>query len=88
MVPVRVADEQDLDVAELESEFLDAGANQRDVGLEIAVDQDVPLRRRDQVVREPLAADVVEIAGDPERRKRLGPVGRLLGRRAGWAEQP
>jgi len=42
VVPVRVADQENPDVAELESQFLDTGANQRNIGFEIAVDEDVP----------------------------------------------
>jgi len=40
---VRVADQEDLDVAELEAELLDTGANERDVLFEVAVDEDVTL---------------------------------------------
>jgi hypothetical protein len=63
---VRVADQEDLDVAELEAELLDAGADERDVVFEIAVDEDEALRGGDQVVREALAADVVEVVDDVE----------------------
>ena len=66
VIPVRAADEEDLDVAELEAELLDAGANEREVVFEIAVDEDVALRGRDQVVREGFAADVVEVTGEVE----------------------
>src|SRR5262249_21729120 len=47
---------------------------------EIAVDEDVALWCGDEIVREPLAADVIEVARDVERRKRLGPLRRVLGR--------
>src|SRR5207237_222931 len=77
----RMADQENLHIAELEAELLDAGANQWDVRLEIAVDEDVALRRRDEVIRQPFAADVIQIAGDPERRKWLRPVGAILRRR-------
>ena len=77
---MRVADEEDLDVAELEAELLDAGSDERDILLEIAVDQDVPFRRGDQIVRESFAADVVEVAGDSEWRKWLGPIRTCSGR--------
>ena len=39
---MRVADEQNLDVAEFEAQLLDAGPDHRDVGFQVAVDQDVP----------------------------------------------
>ena len=78
MIPVGVADQQDFGVLELEAEFFDAGLEQRDVGFEIAVDQDVALRRGDQKTGQALAANVVEIAGDAEGRKGLGPFGIVL----------
>jgi hypothetical protein len=78
-----MTDEEDLDVGELESQFFDAGSNQRYIRFEIAVDEDVPLRRGDEIVREPFAADVVEISGDAKRRKRLGPFSVSLRQQAG-----
>jgi hypothetical protein len=75
---VRVADEQDLDVGEAESELLDARAQERHGLDEVAVDEDVALGRGDEVARQPLAADVVEVAGNAERRKRLRPIRRTL----------
>ena len=71
VVVVRVADEQNLDVAEVEAEGLDALANQRQEDFEIAVDEDEALRRDDEVGGEVFAADVIEIAGDAEGRKGL-----------------
>jgi hypothetical protein len=72
-------DQEDFDVAELEAELFDARTNERDVFLEVTIDQNVTLRRRDQIVCEALAADVVQVADDPERWKRFDPVsGRLL----------
>jgi len=44
-----------------------------DVLLEVAVDQDQSVRRRDEVAGEGFGADVVEIPGDMERWKGLGP---------------
>jgi len=81
VIPVRVADQEDLDVAELEPELLDARFDQRNVRLEIAVDEDVPLRRGDEIVRQPFAADVVQIPGDAKCGERFGPVRALLRRR-------
>ena len=73
MIPVRVADEKDLHVTELEAKLPDTRPNLWDVGLEVAVDEDVPLGRRDEVAREPLAADVVEVLRDPKRRELVRP---------------
>jgi len=42
---------QDLDIAELESEFLNTVPDQRNVGLEITVDKDMSFRSRDEIVR-------------------------------------
>ena len=49
VVGMRVADEQDFDVRKLEAELLDARADERDGFPEAAIDQDVPLGRRDEV---------------------------------------
>jgi hypothetical protein len=70
-----VADQKDPDIAKLESEFLDAGPNQWNTRLEIAVDEDVALRTGDEIISEAFAADVVQIAGDMEWRKWLDPIG-------------
>jgi hypothetical protein len=70
-----MTDEKDLHVAELEAQLLDARADHRHVGFEIAVDEDVALGRRDQIARQPFAADVVEVSGNSERRERLRPIG-------------
>ncbi len=74
VVPMRVADEENLNVAELKSQFFDAVANQRDGGFETAVDEDVALRRGNQVGGEALAPDVVDISDDAIRRERVCPV--------------
>jgi len=42
VVPVRMADEKDLDVSELESELLHTRSDKRDILLKIVVDKDVP----------------------------------------------
>src|SRR5215471_4469577 len=72
-----MVDQEDLDVIELEPELLYACPDERHILLEIAVDQDVTLRRGDQIIGETLAADIVDIPGDFERRKRFRPVIRL-----------
>ena len=63
---------------ELEAQFLDRGTNHRHSRLEAAVDQDVPVRRRDQEGRELLGAHVVDVADHLVRRERLVPVGLLI----------
>ncbi len=73
VVVVPVADEQDLDVAEVEAERFDAVLDLRRRGLEIAVDENVALGCRDQVSGQVVAADIIEIAGDAERRMRGRP---------------
>ena len=50
--------------------------------LEIAVDQDIALRCRDQVRSESFAADVVNVAYHTVRRKRFGPGRVVLSNRA------
>ena len=79
VVEVGVADEQDLDVAEVEAELRDAFLDQRRRGCQAGVDQDVAGRRDDEIGGEVLAADVVEVVGDAEGCDRGGPVGREPG---------
>jgi hypothetical protein len=71
VIGMGVAGQQDLDVAHLEAERLDRRTNQRNGFLEAAVDQDVPVVRRDQIRRQRLRADVIHIADDSMRRKRV-----------------
>ena len=77
VVPMGVADEQNLNIGELEAEAFHARLDQREILREITVDENVPLRCRDQIVRQSFAADVIQVAGDAKGRKRLGPVGAL-----------
>ena len=79
MVVVAVADEQDLDVAEVEAEGFNALLDEGRAGFEVAVDEDVALGRDDEIGGEVLAADVIEVAGDAEGREGLGPGGGLEG---------
>ena len=51
VVGVGVADEQDFDVGELEAKLLDAVADLRGRSFEVGVDEDVALRRDDEVGR-------------------------------------
>ena len=87
VVKMGVADEQDLDVAEMKSQFLHAFPDERRGSLETAVDQDVSLRRRDQVGGKPSTSDVIDVARYPERRKRLSPFGRGLGKQTAGESQ-
>src|SRR5258706_16070000 len=79
VVPVRVTDEENPDIAKLESEFLDARPNDRYARLEIAVDEDEPLGSADEITREVFASDVVEIPRDAEWREWLRAIGVGLG---------
>ena len=63
----------------LKPSVLDRFLDLRRRGFEIAVDEDVALRRGDQVGGQVLAADVVEIAGDAEWREGRGPLRRVGG---------
>ena len=83
MIPVGVADQKDFDVAELESELLDARPNERNAFFETAVDQHVPSRCRDKIARQALAANVVQVPGNGEWRERLRPVSVLCGQVTG-----
>src|SRR5262245_42289648 len=74
-----MADEKDLDVSELESEFLHARPDKRDILLKIAVNKDVSLRGGDQIVGEAFATNIVEIPRNFERRKWFGPISIGLG---------
>src|SRR4029077_14056119 len=74
MIEVRMADQQDFHIAEVKAEFFDAGLNLWNRLLQIAVDQNVPLRCGDQHSRESFAADIVDVSGHLVRRKRLGPL--------------
>jgi len=55
----------------LKVEFIDAGRNERQRLLEVAVDEDVALRRGDEISREVFGADAVEVPRDLMRRKGL-----------------
>ncbi len=74
MVVVGVADEQNLYIAPVEAEFLNARANLWRGSGEVAVDEDEALRRDDEIAGQVAAADVVEIGGDAVGRDDGGPV--------------
>src|SRR6185312_7581487 len=60
VVPVRVTDQQDLHVAQLETERFNTRAQVRNAGLDVAVYQDVALRGRDEVTRDAFSPDVIK----------------------------
>src|SRR5215469_3901257 len=71
MIAVRMAAEQNLNVLKAESQLFDRGANHRDCGLEVAVDQDQPSRRTDEKRAQRLRSDKVEVRDDLVRRERV-----------------
>ena len=77
VVRMRVTGDQNLGVAELESQLLNIGADHRNRRLVVAVHQDVALRRHDQERRLFLGPYVIEIVHDAMGRKRVHPSLRL-----------
>ena len=73
VIPVRGWLARDV-VLELEPEFLDTGLNHWHVGFHVAVDKDVSLRCRDQIVGQSLTPDVVQVPCDVKWGKRFGPA--------------
>jgi len=71
---VRMADQKNLDVVELEPQRLDTLANHRHAGFEITVDENVSFRRGDQVTCQSLTSDVIKISGNAKCRKGFGPI--------------
>ncbi len=61
MIPVRVTDQQDMDVSESVAEFLDTVADLRDRDVEVGIDKYVACGCNDQVGGQILAANIVEI---------------------------
>src|SRR4030088_753601 len=78
VIPVRMTDQQNPYVSEPESQSFYTGPNEGNARLEIAVDENVALRRGDEIIRKAFASDVVETPGDAEWRKWLGPVRTVL----------
>src|SRR5690349_21398232 len=74
-----VADEQDLYIGEAKAELFDAVADEGDVGVHAAVDEDMALRRGDEIGGQAFAAHIVDVGDDAVRGKGGGPVGRVLG---------
>ncbi len=74
VIEVRLAVEQDFRIRPLEAQLLHARANQRRRRFEIGVDKDVTGWRGDEKCRQVLAADIVKVIGDLERRQRRRPL--------------
>ena len=74
MIAMSVADQEDLGIVVGEAKLLDAFADQRNVLLEIGIDQDVSLWGVDQVDGKIGRADVIKIPGNLKCRKRSVPV--------------
>lgn len=85
VIVMRMADEQNFYVAEFEPKLLDTLLNLRRRGREIAVDEDVSLRRGDQERREVPAAHVIHVADHAIGTELCRPV--RIGLRAGDAGQ-
>ena len=69
-----MTDQQNLDVRKLEAERFDAGTNERNTRLEIAVDEDVSFGGGNEITREVFASDVIKIPRDTERGEWSGPI--------------
>jgi hypothetical protein len=67
VVEVRVTGQQDLDVAELEPELLDVAGHHRRHLLRARVEEDVPFGRGDEIGRDVLRPDIMDVAHHPER---------------------
>jgi len=90
VVCVRVAGQENLHVAEAKSETLHARANQRRRLLEAAVEEKVARWRGDEIDRQLIGADEIDVANDVKRLGRSVPaphraphVRRVMGARAG-----
>ena len=75
VVEVAMRGRQDPDVLDLETELRHVGRDLADSLGQAGIDQDMTLRRRDQIRGQIVGADPVDVADHPERRKRLHPVG-------------
>ena len=79
VIAVRVRREQDLDVVELEAELLDALPDLGDGLGKPGVDENVAGIGRDEVRRQIVGPDPIDVADQLERRERLRPIGVLGG---------
>ena len=73
VIDMRVGIEEILDVGDFEAELLDARLDLRRCLRHHRIDQDMALRRRDQIGSETVGADIVDIVDDLERLGRLVP---------------
>src|SRR5437899_11670031 len=69
MIVMRVTGENDLRVGIFETEPVDVLLHEREVFRKIRIDQNVSLRRVDQINRQISRSNPIQIAGDFERRK-------------------
>ena len=74
VVPMGMANEQDLHVGKAKAELLDALANLRRRTFEVAVDEDVPVGRGYQIRSQAAAAHVVHVAHNLEGGKGFSPT--------------
>ena len=74
VIPVTVGGGENSHIAHRESELLDALLDRLRGVANTAVDEDVSLRRRDQIGREVVASDPVDVPDDFERWEGLGPL--------------
>src|SRR5689334_11365358 len=75
---MRMTAENDLDVAEFIAELLNTAAYSRNRFFIVGIDQDVSLRRRDQVAAEILRTHEIDVPDNLMRRKRFISVHTLL----------
>ena len=73
MIVMRVAVDEKFYILKLEAELLDARADERHGFGKAAVEQDVTLRRRDEIGSHLIRADVINITDDPKGRHRAIP---------------
>ena len=87
MVPVAMADQQNLHILEVEPQRLHIFPDQGHAAREAAVDQDEPLRRRDQIRSQVLTANVVHTADHAKWRMIRRPLRVDLRKRAAGEEK-
>ena len=82
MIPVSMADQQNLHILEMEPQRLHILLDQRHAARQVTVDQDEPFRRRDQIRCQVLTANVVHIADNAKWRMIRRPLRVNLRKRA------
>jgi hypothetical protein len=73
VVEVSMANQEDFNVVEMKSKLFHTLSDERNRSRQIAIDQNVPGGRGDQIRGQPATANVVNVADHPVRRKRLTP---------------